>query len=74
MASSAQLELDIYYLATSKLILTQLAYADTAYYTQFLCKAELQLKINLNWSLGGWGAGWVVEEINNKAKVSLNWI
>ena len=57
MASSAQLELDIYYLATSKLILTQLAYADTAYYTQLSCKAELQLKINLHWSVGGWRGG-----------------
>ena len=45
MPSSDQLELDIYYLVTSKLILTQLAYADTAYYTQLSCKAELQLRV-----------------------------
>ena len=44
---SAQPELVVYYLVAGLLILAQLPYADTAYYTQFSCKAELLLKNKL---------------------------
>ena len=48
-------------------MLTQLDYADTAYYTQFSCKADLQLGNNL----GGQERG-AAGEMRNKAKLSLN--
>ena len=61
----------------------QQAYVDTAYYTQFSWKAELQLKNKLS-RVGGlvgwvseWVGGWVsgaVRKMKNKAKLSLNWV
>ena len=48
--------------------MTKLAYADTAYFTQFSCRDELQLRNKLS-RVGG-AAG----EMENKAKLSLNWV
>ena len=48
MPSSAQLELAAYYLVASWLILTHMAYANTAYFTKFSCGAELQLRNKLS--------------------------
>ena len=80
MPSSAQLELPVYYLVASKLILIHLAYAHTTYFTQFSCRAELQLRKKLS-RVAGWLAGWLAGlaagaagEMENKAKLSLNWI
>ena len=70
MPSSAQLELVVYYLGVSYVILTQLAHADTAYNTQFPCKAELHLE---KLTPTGWWLGGANGEIKNKAKLSLNW-
>ena len=56
--SSAQLKLAVNYLVARLLILTQLACADTTYYTQFSLKAKLQLKNKLL-RVGGWVGGWV---------------
>ena len=53
----------VYYLVASKLILTQLAYADTSYHSQFLCMAELELKkINFH--------GWVGLLMNGRIRLS----
>ena len=65
MPSSYQLELDVNYLMASWLILTLLAYADTAYYTSFSFSAMLQLKNKLP-PVGG-----AAEEMENIAKLSL---
>ena len=58
MPSSAKLELAVYYPVGGQLILTQLAYADTAYYSLFSFRAELQLRNKLS-RVGGWVAGWL---------------
>ena len=60
MPSSAQLKLAVHYLVASYLILTLLADADTAYYTQFSFTAELQLE-NKFQRVGEWGC-WKNEE------------
>ena len=62
----AQISLSWHYLVASQLILTQVSYDDTAYYTQFSCKAELQPKNKLLRVGGATG------EMRNKAKFSLN--
>ena len=75
--SSAQLEVDVYYLVACQLILTHLADADTAYFTQFPCRAGLQLRNKLSRVVGGWVGGWVggaAGEMENKAKLNLNWV
>ena len=51
-------------------MLTQLAFADTPYFTQFSLKAELQLKNKLL-RLGGWVGG-AAGEMENKAISASN--
>ena len=52
--------------------MTQLAYADTACYTQFSLKAELQLK-NKVLLVGGWwmGVGWSCWRNGKEGKAQL---
>ena len=69
----AELELEVYYLMVSSLILTQLPYADTAYSTQFSSRAELQLRNKLP-RVVGWVVGGAAGEMKNKAKLILNWV
>ena len=52
--------------------MTKLAYADTANSTQFSCRDELQLRNKLS-RVGGWVGG-AAGEMENKTKLSLNWV
>ena len=71
MPSSAQLELAAYYLVASWLILTHLAYADTAYFTNFSCGAELQPRNKLS-RVGGWVGGWVAGWLGGRLRKAGN--
>ena len=53
-------------------MLTQQAYADTAYYTQFSFTAQLQWKKYT--STGGWVVGGAAGEMKSKAMLSLSWV
>ena len=72
MPSSAQLELDVYFLVVSSLILTWLAYVDPDYFAQFSCRADLQLRNKLP-RVDGVRVGGAAGEMKNNAKLSFTW-
>ena len=53
-------------------MLIQIDHADTAYHTQFSCKAELEKKSNFP-RVGGLVVGGSIGEMKNKAKFSFEW-